>query len=198
MRFFYIHGFNGGWPSRSGLALGKLLDAGVFCLQYDYSKPFVECRDALWDAINSSRAKKICLMGTSLGGFYALSLRHPSIRKVVAWNPVVYPAVQLLQFVGENVRFNDGVAWRFEKSVALSYATAPDPRARIPSPGMDDNSSPPVRRVILGLDDEILDSELGAAYWAGYADLSFIKSGHSVEDYGHLLEIEPELATLRD
>ena len=67
-------------------------------------------------------------MGSSLGGFYALQLRLPSIMHVVAWNPVVFPALQLAQFLGRNTRFSDGQEWEFTRNIMLSYAQSPDPR----------------------------------------------------------------------
>lgn len=197
MVFVFLHGFNGGSPSRSGAALAKLLDAGVYCPQYDYSRSFEYCYASLIDAIDASRANEICLMGTSLGGFYALSLRHPSIKKVVVWNPVVFPALQLLQFVGLNVRFNDGVPWDFGREIAISYAEAPDPRVWINRLNPAPDCPAPSRRVIVGDEDEILDSELCLTYWKRSASISIIESGHSVENYAHLLKIEPNLATSR-
>ncbi len=130
-RFIYIHGFNSSAQSRSGQALAALLGRKVICLEYDYSRPFSECfaslRRQMLDAINEAQ-DRVCLMGSSLGGFYALELRHPSVIHVVAWNPVVFPAMQLAQFLGENTRFSDGRTWEFTRDVMLSYAQAPDPR----------------------------------------------------------------------
>lgn len=201
MIYFYIHGFNGGLPSRSGAALSSLLGVDVICPTYDYSRPFADCVERLLAEIDAalagSRARSACVMGASLGGFYALSLRRVYIKKIVAWNPVIYPATQLARFLGPNVRFNDGVPWTFERDALLSYARAPDPRvwdnfllARVPS-------APPERRIILGTRDEILDSGLAAAYWDGFAAVNFIDSGHSVEDYGHLPEIDGFFARKR-
>ena len=130
-RFIYIHGFNSSAKSRSGQALTTLLDRPVICLEYDYSRPFAECfaslRRQMLDAIDETN-DRVCIMGSSLGGFYALSMRHPSIIHAVAWNPVVFPAVQMAQFLGRNTRFADGSTWEFTRDVMLSYAQAPDPR----------------------------------------------------------------------
>ncbi len=130
-RFIYIHGFNSSAQSRSGHELTELLGRQVICPEYDYSRPFYECfaslRRQILDAIDETN-DRICLMGSSLGGFYALQLRHPAIMHVVAWNPVVFPAMQLEQFIGRNTRFSDGSTWEFTRSVMLSYAQAPDPR----------------------------------------------------------------------
>ena len=196
MRYFYLHGFNGGAPSRTGIQLAKLLNTGVFCLQYDYSQPFKNCFASLQEQLTAARADEICLMGVSLGGFYALSLRHPAIRKVVAWNPVVFPALQLSQFLGWNIRFNDGVKWKFEKETALSYATAPDPRVWNNFLNLADSALAPRRLIFLGLRDEILDSALCAEFWRGFADIRFINAAHSVEDYSCLLDIDPDLRQL--
>lgn len=130
-RFVYIHGFNSSACSRSGHELSQLLGVPVICPEYDYSRPFAECLSSIQKQIVSAidgRIDRLCVMGSSLGGFYALQLRHPSIIHVVAWNPVVFPAMQLEQFLGHNVRFSDGQAWEFHREAMLSYAQAPDPR----------------------------------------------------------------------
>ena len=130
-RFVYIHGFNSGARSRSGRELGRLLETEVLCPEYDYARPFSEClaslRCQLFESVDAKK-DSVCLMGSSLGGFYALMLRHPAIVHVAAWNPVVFPAIQLEQFLGTNTRFSDGSIWEFTRETLLSYAQAPDPR----------------------------------------------------------------------
>ena len=130
-RFVYIHGFNSGARSRSGRELARLLGTEVLCPEYDYARPFSECLAALqrriFESVDAGK-DSVCLMGSSLGGFYALMLRHPAIVHVAAWNPVVFPAVQLEQFLGTNTRFSDGSTWEFTRETLLSYAQAPDPR----------------------------------------------------------------------
>ena len=130
-RFVYIHGFNSGRNSHSGRALAEVLGQPVICPEYDYSTSFSECltsiRQQIAEAINE-KDDRLTVMGSSLGGFYALQLRHPAIMHVCAWNPVIYPAIQLGQFLGTNTRFSDGVDWDFTREALLSYAQAPDPR----------------------------------------------------------------------
>lgn len=130
-RFVYIHGFNSSARSLSGQKLSDLLNAKVICPEYDYARPFSECmasiRRQIVEAVDENN-DRICVMGSSLGGFYALQLRLPSIMHVVAWNPVVFPALQLAQFLGRNTRFSDGQEWEFTRSIMLSYAQSPDPR----------------------------------------------------------------------
>lgn len=130
-RFVYIHGLGSGASSRSGRELAGLLGTDVICPEYDYARPFSECLSSLRRQIIESvdeRNDRLCVMGSSLGGFYALQLRHPAIVHVVAWNPVIFPAMQLEQFLGMNTRFFDGTPWEFTRETLLSYAQAPDPR----------------------------------------------------------------------
>ena len=130
-RFVYIHGFNSGRNSHSGRALAEELGQPVICPEYDYSKSFSECLASIRQQISEAIDEKndrLTVMGSSLGGFYALQLRHPAIMHVCAWNPVIYPAMQLGQFLGTNTRFSDGVDWEFTREALLSYAQAPDPR----------------------------------------------------------------------
>lgn len=130
-RFVYIHGFNSGRNSHSGRALAELLGQPVICPEYDYSKSFAEClvslRQQIVEAIDEKN-DRVTVMGSSLGGFFALQLRHPAIMHTVAWNPVIFPAIQLGQFLGANTRFSDGEEWEFTREALLSYAQAPDPR----------------------------------------------------------------------
>ena len=130
-RFIYIHGFNSGRNSRSGRELSTLLGVPVICPEYDYSRPFAECIAALrrqMDEAVDGENDRLTVMGSSLGGFYALQLRHPATVHVAAWNPVVFPALQLEQFLGRNTRFSDRSEWEFTRETLLSYAQAPDPR----------------------------------------------------------------------
>ena len=130
-RFVYIHGFNSGRNSHSGRALAEVLGQPVICPEYDYSKSFSECLASLRQQISEAIDEKndrVTLMGSSLGGFFALQLRHPAIMHICVWNPVIYPAMQLGQFLGKNTRFSDGVDWDFTREALLSYAQAPDPR----------------------------------------------------------------------
>lgn len=133
-------------------------------------------------------ADDIGLVGVSLGGFYAAQLRVPGIKEIRVFNPVVYPALQLEPFLGENARFYDGEKWVFTREVLYSYAEAPDPRVwrnsfwRKYEPG-----EPEERRVFLGDRDEILDGALAYRYWSGAAETRFISSGHSVEDFSAYL-----------
>ncbi|WP_458401185.1 YqiA/YcfP family alpha/beta fold hydrolase [Mailhella sp.] len=130
-RFVYIHGFNSGRNSHSGRGLSEVLGQPVICPEYDYSKSFSEClasiRQQISEAIDEQN-DRLTIMGSSLGGFFALQLRHPAIAHVCAWNPVIYPAIQLEQFLGRNTRFSDGAEWEFTREALLSYAQAPDPR----------------------------------------------------------------------
>lgn len=188
MKYIYIHGFNSGGASASGKRLSRMLNRQVFCPEYDYSRTFPECMDSLSAQISGWSDDDLFIMGKSLGGFYALQFRLPHIQAVAAWNPVVFPALQLKQFLGENRRFTDGASWIFTPEAAQSYAVAADPRvwrnfywrgqAR-----RGDNE--PRRHIFLGDHDEILDSEVARAFWQGHATVTMIPSGHDVENYEH-------------
>lgn len=192
MRYVYIHGFNSGRQSRSARELGEILKKEIFRPECDYSLPFADCLASLVEQIKASGEPPYTIMGSSLGGFFALQLRFAGIARIVAWNPVIFPAIQLQRFVGRNVRFTDNVEWQFSRETALSYAIAPDPRMwrnfYWQELDMGGDGIPP-RDIVLGDRDEILDSELAACYWRGHACLHGIGSGHRVEDYRHVLDI---------
>lgn len=193
--YVYIHGFNSGSQSRSGRELQKIIGAPVYCPQNDYSRPFAECLSNLEKMIseNTNPADgQICLMGTSLGGFYATQIRLPFIGRVIAWNPVIFPALQLARFIGKNTRFTDNVEWNFSGDACVSYAEAADPRQwdnlycngkQLPPMPM------PSRYVVLGVHDELLDWHMASVYWKKHASTLEIDSGHHVENFEHVLAL---------
>lgn len=189
--YVYIHGFNSGASSRSGKMLAEVLGVPVFCPAYDYSRPFEQCWQSLIEQImDAAREEDITLLGSSLGGFYAMQLRLPNIRRVMAWNPVIFPAIQLAPFLGRNTRFSDGMEWDFDADILYSYAKAPDAREWLNHYGRSlvcDTPRPP-RVVILGASDEVLDMRLAWHYWQGSARLACIPSGHRIDDYRHVLD----------
>ena len=220
-RFVYIHGFNSDGNSRSGRELAQLLGVSVVCPEYDYAKPFASClasiRRQILESVDTEK-DRLTVMGSSLGGFFALQLRHPAIVHAVAWNPVVFPAIQLEQFLGQNTRFGDGVEWEFTRETLLSYAQAPDPRPwqnaiwacelratakegpmsfsmSGPCEEVTPADSPvrpanvPWRDIFLGDNDELLDARLTRAFWQGCAELHDIISGHQIMDYGHAITL---------
>lgn len=193
MHYVYIHGFNSGPQSRSGSALEALLEKPVFRPRNDYSLGFWDVVHALETQISTQYPRgNLCLMGTSLGGFYALQLRMPRIRQIMAWNPVIYPAIQLGQFVGENTRFTDGEKWEFTREAQLSYASSPNPRQWDNEMWETDSygGATPNRQIFLGRNDELLDSGIAEAYWNGHAAITWIEAGHHIEDFEHLREIK--------
>lgn len=195
----YIHGFNSGAGSRSGKALEHVTGQSIFCPQNDYSRPFDECLNNLQNLILKTRSGKesIILLGTSLGGFYAMQLRLPNTKQVIAWNPVIYPAIQLANFTGENTRFTDNVKWHFSRTACLSYAQAPDPRVwpnemlqkieNMNSCNGKNTFPVPERNIIIGTQDDLLDHELGFAYWRGHAKMLEIDAAHHIENFEHVL-----------
>lgn len=201
--YIYIHGFNSGKGSHSAQKLEAVIGAPIFCPENDYSKPYAEVMSSLVEQISANspagQEEQVCVMGTSLGAFYALQLRLPTIGRVIAWNPVIYPALQLARFTGKNTRFTDGREWNFPKSALISYAVAADPRqwdnfyrqeqiSRDKDAWINVLPIPP-RFVVLGVHDELLDTPLAHAYWQGHARLLEIDSGHHVENFDHVLTL---------
>lgn len=193
-RHVHIHGFNGDCRGKTAIAISAVLGAESRCLAYDYSLSFEECLEALEKAAEDfAGGHKLHVTGISLGGFYAMQLRRPPIAKVTVWNPVVFPAIQLAPFLGQNIRFYDGREWVFTEESLLSYAHAPDPRqwnnfrqTRLAAPLRRPR---PERVVLLGRNDDLLDPRLAAAFWQGHASVRWIDAGHDVDDFTHLLDL---------
>lgn len=188
----YIHGFNGHCEGKTGQLLAAATGQPITCLGCDYSRPFAECLAELEKGARAlAEGQAINVFALSLGAFYALQLRQVAISRIIVWNPVILPTIQLAQFLGRNIRFFDGKEWEFTREALYSYATAPDPRhwnnfycERLEK--ADRAGAPASRHIVLGDHDELLDVELAKRYWQDHATLAMIHAGHDVEDFSHL------------
>lgn len=191
LRFVYIHGFNSAAECRSCKALREILQAPLLCPGYDYSRTFQECRDFLERTLQDilGPGDRLHILGSSLGGFYALQMRLAGIEAVTVWNPVIFPALQLARFVGGNVHFYGGGKWHFGRESLNSYAAAPDPRQWLNFYALDawadERPARPRRKIYLGIHDDLLDPGLAESFWRGHADIESIGEGHSIADYSH-------------
>lgn len=115
----YLHGFNSSPLSRKA----KILDAYLSSRsdRLDYQVPALPISPAksvaLVEAIIKSRLEQggvVHLVGSSLGGYYALHLAERYQLKSVLINPAIYPYLLLERSLGENRNFHTGEVWQFK------------------------------------------------------------------------------------
>ena len=176
---FYVHGFNSGAGSSSGRLLARQLGVEVHPLEYSSDGMFADNFESLKQQVNTYGDGFDVLVGTSMGGFYALMLSQAMLTPCVAFNPVVEPRRQLRQFLGRNVNFVTQKAYDFTEAMLDSYPE------RVAGPG----TNVPVQ-VYVSETDELLqgNAELVRAI---FPDCTVTRTSHRIGDFS------PYLATIR-
>ena len=176
---FYVHGFNSGAGSSSGRLLARQLGVEVHPLEYSSDGMFADNFESLKQQVNTHGDGFDVLVGTSMGGFYALMLSQVMLTPCVAFNPVVEPRRQLRQFLGRNVNFVTQKAYDFTEGMLDSYPE------RVADPG----NNVPVQ-VYVSETDELLqgNAELVRAI---FPDCTVTRTSHRIGDFS------PYLATIR-
>lgn len=132
------------------------------------------CRDLLGD----TAAPDLCVIGSSLGGFYATYLAETLGCHAVLLNPAVDPARDLRAQIGRQTSWHDpALAFDFtERDVAALHALEiGDLRQPVPHPERF--------HAIIAQGDEVLDWREMTARFAG-ADLRVLPGGdHALSDY---------------
>ena len=114
----------------------------------------------------------IKILGSSLGGFWAMHLAKKYNMPCLAFNPVTFGHEQLQPFLGLNQNFYTQEYWNFSEEALLSYTDFI----------LDKNMA--IRpHIILGNQDEILDYTIAFNYWKNDAACIITQDIHSIMDY---------------
>ena len=171
MRYYYIHGFNSGKNSLTGERLRNALNEEVICLSYDSFNSFEENYASLIGQISEN--EDFCVVGVSLGAFYANLIASHYGMPCVMFNPVVDAVEELSQFLGENTNFADGNKYMFTKEVLDSYGNASNKIVSIP------------RTIFVSSEDEVIQDNVNKVYnkFSSHAEICVIDGAHRICDF---------------
>lgn len=185
----YLHGFNsGGTSGKATWFRQNLPDLTVLSPTYpthDPDKAPAFLRDYFARLCKEYPAdKKLLLVGSSLGGFWARYLAAELNAGMVLINPGIHPDVDLLDVVGPNV--NEATGERYVLSEAQVKAFARVKHA---------HCDPDVPTLLL-LDegDELLDYRVAQAYYRGCGKIIVYPGGS--HRFDHMAEALPEILAL--
>lgn len=117
---FYLHGFRSSPQSSKAVMIGQDLQKegihyGCPALDIEPQTAIIQIQSAIDEGLNLN--KDICLIGSSLGGFYASYLMetHPKRNQFRAalLNPAPWPARDLKDYVGELPAWHSGEVLNF-------------------------------------------------------------------------------------
>jgi len=112
----YIHGFGGSANSKKASIFRKKFKEHNFIAPSLPTNPKLAI-ETLKDIIDSiSKYEKVYLVGSSLGGYYALYLSSIYDIPIVLINPSVKPYITLQRSLNKSINFYDNTAFEFNES----------------------------------------------------------------------------------
>ncbi len=174
MNYYYIHGFASGKNSSTFGEIRKRIPS-VKALAYDSAKTYSENMESLASQIAGDN-EPCCIIGSSLGGFYAMQLTpfaHCCAARLLV-NPCVAPRPTLESFKGDCQNFETGKPFSLTSDICNSYPEDLDIvklSRGIPT------------AVLLSKNDEVLDFRIAEHKFRHIADIKYINGKHRLSDY---------------
>lgn len=173
----YLHGFNSSAQSHKAQLLGRFMrEQG---LASDYACPDLPPRaaTAIREIEKLKVSRKTCLVGSSLGGFYATYLVEKHDCRAVLINPAIDPHIGLRTYLGTQKNFHTGEPYELTEAYLQEWKAMYVPRI-----------TPPRYLLLVETGDEVLDYRRAVKRYAG-ADQVVIEGGdHSLQSFPQHLQ----------
>lgn len=120
----YLHGFNSSSQSKKALQTQHWLAVNAPEVEFVCPDlpPFADQAFAIIESVvKACKDKKMVVIGSSMGGFYATCLIERYNMPGVLINPAVSPARGLNSWIGENKNYITGEKWVFEKRHVIEF-----------------------------------------------------------------------------
>jgi predicted esterase YcpF (UPF0227 family) len=187
----YLHGFNSGGNSGKASWLREHLpDIPVLAPTYPVHRAD-RAPDVLRDWIARARRerpaeRRLLLVGSSLGGFWARHLAPELRAGMVLINPAIHPEVDLLEAVGPNTNEATGERYVLTADEVRAFARCEHERCDPAVPTL----------VLLDEGDELLDWRVAQDYYRDGARVIVYPGG--THRFEHLPEALPEIRALHE
>ena len=171
----YLHGFNSSPASHKARVLHQYLaERG---LVGHYACPALptwpdQAIAAVESAMGAGAPGRVCLVGSSLGGFYATHLAEKHGARAVLINPAIEPHVGLRAFLGPQVNLHTGEPYELTETHLRQLQRLVVPRV-----------SPERYLLIVETGDEVLDYRRAVARYAGAAQVVVEGGDHSLASF---------------
>jgi len=175
----YLHGFRSSPRSSKAVMTGEAVKASVttgntidwYCPQL-FASP-KESMEMVTKYIDQSKADRIVVIGSSLGGFYTNYLAEKYGCKGVALNPAVRAARELAPHVGMMTSYDSDEPFDFR----------PEYIDELKALQVERISNPDRYFLIAAKGDELLDWREMSAFYQGANQLILEGSDHGISDY---------------
>ena len=174
----YLHGFNSSPHSHKAQVMQRFMaERG---LAHEYACPALPplARDAL-KVLEPLLAAKPCLLGSSLGGFYATYLAEKHDLRAVLINPAIDPHIGLRAYLGPQQNLHTGEPYELTEAHLREWQALYVPRI-----------TPRRYLLLVETGDEVLDYRRAAERYAGAEQVVVAGGDHSLQSFPqHLARI---------
>jgi predicted esterase YcpF (UPF0227 family) len=174
----YLHGFNSSPQSHKAQLLGRYM--AEHGLGAHYACPALpplasDALRAIEDCIG--RAKHLCFVGSSLGGFYATHFVERDGAKAVLINPAIDPHAGLRAYLGPQKNLHTGQPYELTEAHLREWQRLYAPRI-----------TPRHYLLIVETGDEVLDYRRALERYAGAEQITIAGGDHSLVSFPQHLE----------
>jgi len=167
----YLHGFNSSPRSHKAQVLGSFLAERSLGAQYACPALPPLASDAIREA-EKTFDKNVCLVGSSLGGFYATWLAEKHGLKAVLINPAIDPHLGLRAYLGRQENLHTGEPYELTEAHLRDWERHYAPRI---TPGR--------YLLIVETGDEVLDYRRALERYAGAEQIVIQGGDHSLQSF---------------
>jgi predicted esterase YcpF (UPF0227 family) len=183
----YLHGFNSSPQSHKAQVLGRYMAERGLSYACPALPPLASDAIAVAEALIAQHAgEKICLVGSSLGGFYATHLAEKHGLQAVLINPAIEPHVGLRAYLGAQQNLHTGEPYTLTQAHLREWERL---RVERPTPGR--------YLLLVETGDEVLDYREAVARYAGSDQLVVEGGDHSLQSFPEHLPRILQFAGLR-
>ncbi|HIU84339.1 MAG TPA: esterase [Candidatus Aphodousia gallistercoris] len=176
MVIMYLHGFRSSPASKKGRILREAFGRTDEVRAPDLNEEPEKVQRILMDAVRDVNPCELCLVGSSLGGFYATWLAEKIGCKAVLLNPATQPWEVVKNYLGVQTIYNTDrtieVKPEFEKQM-LAMSVEPTRVGRY--------------LVFLSTNDEVLDWHLAQKKYAACEQVLLAGNNHQIEHFEQCL-----------
>jgi predicted esterase YcpF (UPF0227 family) len=171
MRLVYLHGFNSSPRSQKAVLLERYLAEHGLSRQFACPALPPLASKAL-ERIEPLLDPETCLVGSSLGGFYATWLAETRALKAVLINPAIEPHVGLKAYLGPQQNLYTGEQYVLTEAHLREWQALYVPRI-----------TPSRYLLLVETGDEVLDYRKAVARYAGCVQVVIEGGDHSLQSF---------------
>ncbi len=177
----YIHGFSSSENSVKGQILKNYFAGKEKVLTPGLPEEPNKTIKILEELIDNSKGENVMLIGSSLGGFYALAMhsKYENLKTVLI-NPALFPWEQLKPYVGMNISKSNGQSFEWKAEYLEQLRKQND--------DIGDKKSDKIM-LLLAKDDELIDYKNTMSLLGKTGELIVLENaGHQFSRFDEVLE----------